>query len=42
MSEFAAAFTGPAVLDESAAFETFVQFLFGVFILWSHTVLVSV
>jgi len=35
--EFAAALTGTAVRDESAAFETFVQFLFSVIAFWSHT-----
>ena len=39
MSEFATALTDTVILDEGAAFETFVQFSFGVFVLWSHNML---
>jgi len=39
VSEFATALTDTVILDEGAAFETFVQFSFGVFVLWSHTML---
>ena len=36
MSELTAALAGAALVDERAAFEAFVQFLFGVVVFWSH------